>query len=90
MLVFARRSRVISEMQGPIYLSCLSIGKSELGLGRDVLVADKVLHGFGGLSKTLDCMPAAHGSGTTVVQDRIGRLMTGALAVIGCNGQSVF
>ena len=30
----AWRCRVISEMQSPIYLSCLSIGKSELGLGR--------------------------------------------------------
>ena len=45
--------RVTSETQGPIYLSCLSIGKSELGLGRDVLVGDEVYHGFDGLSKTL-------------------------------------
>ena len=36
-----------------------SLCKSELGLGRDVLIGDEVLCGFGGLSKTLDCMPAA-------------------------------
>ena len=67
----AWRCRVISEMQGPIYLACLSTGRSELGLSRDVLVGDEVLHGFDGLSKTLDCTPAAHGSGTTVVRDCI-------------------
>ena len=34
------RSRVIFETQGPIDLSYLSIGKCELGLGRNVLVGD--------------------------------------------------
>ena len=48
-------------------LSRLSIGKCELGLGCDVLVGDEVLPS----SKTLDCIAAAHGSGTPVVQDRI-------------------
>ena len=38
----AWRCLVISETQGPIYLSCFSIGKSELGPGRDVLVGDEV------------------------------------------------
>ena len=52
----AWRSCVISEMQGPIYLGCFSVCKSELGLGRDVLIGDEVFHGFDGLSKTL---PAA-------------------------------
>ena len=51
------------EVQGPVYLGCLSICKSELGLGRDVRVGDEVFHEFDGLGKTLDCMPAAHGSG---------------------------
>ena len=40
---------VIFEMQGPIRLSCLSIGKYELSLGRNVLVRDEVFHGFDGL-----------------------------------------
>ena len=71
----AWRGCVISKMQGPIYPGGLSVCKSELGLGRDVLIGDDVLHGFDGLSKTLDCMPAAHGSGTSVVQDRIGRIV---------------
>ena len=66
---------MISKMQGPIYPGGLSVCKSDLGLGRDVLIGDDVLHGFDGLSKTLDCMPAAHGSGTSVVQDRIGRIV---------------
>ena len=66
---------MIPEAQGPVYLGCLSICKSELGLGRDVLIGDEVFHGFDGLSKTLDCMPAAHGSGTSIVQDRIGRIV---------------
>ena len=66
---------MILEVQGPVYLGCLSICKSELGLGRDVQVGDKVLHRFDGLGKTLDCMPAAHGSGTSIVQDRIGRIV---------------
>ena len=48
--------------------------RCELGLGRDVLIGDDVLHGLDGLSKTLDCMPAAHGSGTSIVQNRIGRV----------------
>ena len=48
-------------MQGPVYLGCLSICKSELGLGRDVRVGDEVLHKFDGLGKALDCTPAAHG-----------------------------
>ena len=52
------RSRVIFETQGPIGLSCLSIGKCELGLGRNVLAGDE----------------HAHGSGTSVVQTRIGRI----------------
>ena len=30
---------------------------------------------FDGLGKTLDCMPAAHGSGTSVVQGCIGRIV---------------
>ena len=68
----AWRSCVISETQGPIYLGRFSVCKSELGLGRDVLIGDEVLHGFDGLSKTLDCMQAAHGCGTSVVRDRIG------------------
>ena len=71
----AWRSCVISKMQGPIYPGGLSVCKSELGLGRGVLIGDDVLHGFDGLSKTLDCMPAAHGSGTSVVQDCIGRIV---------------
>ena len=66
---------MISEMQGPIYLGCFPVCKSELGLGRDVLMGDAVLYGFDGLSKTLDCMPAVHGSGISVVQDRIGRIV---------------
>ena len=32
--------------------------------------------GFDGLRKTLDCMPAAHGSGTAVVQDCVGRVVS--------------
>ena len=44
------------------------VGKCELGLGRNALVGDEVFHG-------LDCVPAAHGSGTSVVQDRIGRIV---------------
>ena len=51
-------------MQCPINPGGLSVCKSELGLGRDVLIGDDVLHGFDSLSKTLDCVPAAHGSGT--------------------------
>ena len=43
------RSRVTFEMQGPIDLSCLSIGKCELGLGRNVLGRDEVFHGLAGL-----------------------------------------
>ena len=66
----AWRSCVISKLQGPIYPGGLSICKSELGLGRDVLIGDYVLHWFDGLSRTLDCMPAA-----SVVQDRIGRIV---------------
>ena len=66
----AWRCRMIPEVQGPVYLGCLSICNSELVLGRDVLIGDEVFHGFDGLGKTLDCMPAAHGSGTSVVQDR--------------------
>ena len=60
---------MISEMQGPIYLGCFSVCKSELGLDRDVLIGEEVLHGFDGPSKELDCMPAAHGSGTSIVQN---------------------
>ena len=45
---------MISKMQGPIYLSCLFLGKSQLGLGRDVLVGDE-LHEFDGLSKAASC-----------------------------------
>ena len=96
----AWRSCVISKMQGPIYPGGLSVCKNELGLGRDVLIGDDVLHGFDGLSKTLDCMPAAHGSGTSVVQDRIGRIVLRVddrrhqlccqKAVICCDGQIVF
>ena len=91
---------MISKMQGPIYPGGLSVCKSELGLGQDVLIGDDVLHGFDGLSKTLDCMPAAHGSGTSVVQDRIGRIVLRVddrrhqlccqKAVICCDGQIVF
>ena len=66
----AWRSCVISEMQGPIYLGCFSVCKSELRLGRDVLIGDEVLLGFDGLSKTLDCMPAAHGSGSLRARPR--------------------
>ena len=87
------RGRVIFEMQGPINLSCLSIGKCELGLGRNVLF-------FDGLSKTLDCVPAAHGSGTSVVQDHIGQIVLRAddgrrqlcrqKALLCCDGQIVF
>ena len=65
----------ISKMQGPIYPGGLSVCKSELGLGRDVLIGDDVLHWFDGLSKKLDCMPAAHRSGTSIVQNRIGRVV---------------
>ena len=96
----AWRSCVISKMQGPIYPGGLSVCKSELGLGRDVLMGDDVLHWFDGLSKTLGCMPAAHGSGTSVVQDRIGRIVLRVddrrhqlccqKAVICCDGQIVF
>ena len=64
----AWRSCVISKMQGPIYPGGLSVCKNELGLGRDVLVGDDVLHWFDCLGKTLDCMPAAHRSGTSVVK----------------------
>ena len=88
---------MISKMQGPIYPGGLSICKSELGLGRDVLTGDDVLHWFDCLSKTLDCMPAAHGSGTSVVQDRIGWIVLRVddrrhqqKAVICCDGQTVF
>ena len=77
----AWKNCVISEMQGPIYLGCFSVCKSELGLGRDVLIGDEVLHGFDGLSKTLDCMPAAHGSGTSVVQNRIGDIALVSLSL---------
>ena len=70
----AWRCRMMPEAQGPVYLGCLSICKSELGLGWDVLIGDEVFHGCDGLSKMLDCMPAAHGSGTSIVQDRIGRI----------------
>ena len=36
---------MIPEVQGPVYLGCLSICKSELGLGRDVRVGDEVFIG---------------------------------------------
>ena len=95
----AWRSRAISKMQGPIY-GGLSVCKSELGLGRDVLIGDDVLHWFDGLSKTLDCMPAAHRSGTSIVQNRIGRVVLRVddrrhqlccqEAMICCDGQIVF
>ena len=88
----AWRSCVISETQGPIYLGCFSVCKSELGLGRDALIGDEVLHGFDG--------PAAHGSGTSVVQDRTGRIVLRVddrhhqlccqKAVICCYGQIAF
>ena len=71
----AWRSCVISKTQGPIYPGGLPVCKNELGLGRDVLIGDDVLHWFDGLSKTLDCMPAAHRSGTSIVQNRIGRVV---------------
>ena len=45
------KSLVIFDAQGPVDLGSLSVGKSELGLGRDVLVGDEVFHGFDGLSK---------------------------------------
>ena len=71
-----------------------SVCKSELGLGRDVLIGDDVLHWFDGLSKTLDCVPAAHRSGTSIVQNRLGRVVLNQLccqkAVICCDGQIVF
>ena len=51
---------MISEMQGPIFLDCFSVCQSELGLGRDVLIGDEVLHGFDGLSKTLEPMDLVH------------------------------
>ena len=51
----AWRSCVTSKIQGPIYPGGLSVCKSELGLGRDALIGHDVLHGFDGLSKTLDC-----------------------------------
>ena len=96
----ARRSCVISKMQGPIYPGGLSVCKSELGLGRDVLIGDDVLHWFDCLGKTLDCMPAAHRSGTPIVQNRIGRVVLRVddrrhqlccqKAVICCDGQIVF
>ena len=60
------RCPVILEEQGPVHVGCLSIGKNELGLGRQALVLDWVLHEFDGLCKILDCVPAAHGSGTTI------------------------
>ena len=47
---------MISKMQGPVYPGGLSVCKSELGLGRDVLIGDDALHWFDGLSKTLDCI----------------------------------
>ena len=87
---------MISKMQGPIYPGGLSVCKSELGLGRDVLIG---LHWFDGLSKTLDCMPA-HRSGTSIVQHRIGRIVLRVddrrhqlccqKAMICCDGQIVF
>ena len=96
----ARRSCVISKMQGPIYSGGLSVCKSELGLGRDVLIGDDVLHWFDCLGKTLHCMPAAHRSGTSTVQNRIGRVVLRVddrrrqlccqKAVICCYGQIVF
>ena len=96
----ARRSCAISKMQGPIYPGGLSVCKSELGLGRDVLIGDDVLHWFDCLGKTLDCMPAAHRSGTSIVQNRIGRVVLRVddrrhqlccqKAVICCYGQIVF
>ena len=96
----ARRSCVISKTQGPIYPDSLSVCKSELGLGRDVLVGDDVLHWFDCLGKTPDCMLAAHRSGTSVVQNRIGRVVLRVddrrhqlccqKAVICCDGQIVF
>ena len=49
---------VIFEAQGPVDLSCFSMGKSELSLGRDVLIGNGFLHGLDGLCKTLDCMLA--------------------------------
>ena len=71
-----------------------------LGLGRNALVGSEVPRGFDGLSKTLDCMPAAHGSGTSVVQDRIGRValrvddwrhqLCCQKALLCCDGQIVF
>ena len=52
---------------------------------------------FDGLSKTLDCVPAAHGSGTPVVQDRIGWMaddgrhqLCRQKALICWGGQTVF
>ena len=64
------------------------------------LIGDDVLHWFDCLSKTLDCMPAAHGSGASVAQDRIGRIVLRVddrrrqlccqKAVICCDGQIVF
>ena len=91
---------MILKMQGPIYPGGLSDCKSELGLGRDVLIGDDVLHWFDCLGKTLDCMPAAHRSGTSIVQNRIGRdvlrvddrrhQLCCQKAVICCYGQIVF
>ena len=49
---------------------------NELGVGRNVLVGDEVLHCFDGLCTTLHCMPAAHGSGKSVVQG-----LTGAVSL---------
>ena len=83
----AWRSRVVFGMQGPICLGCLSVRKSELGR-RDVLIGNDVLHGLDGPGKTLDCMPAAHGSGTRV-DDRRHQLCC-QKAVICCDGQIMF
>ena len=68
---------MIPEAQGPVYLGCLSIRKTGLGLGRDVRVGDEVFHGFDGLGKTLDCTPAADGSGTSLCSG----LMTGTMSL---------
>ena len=38
----AWKSCVKSKMQGPIYPGCFFICKSEIGLGRDVLIGDDV------------------------------------------------
>ena len=50
----------IKHNQDDLYKIPSDLCKCELGLGWDVLVGDEVVHGFDGLSKTLDCVPAAH------------------------------